>query len=151
MSDLKSFSPHIVVSNAAAAIDFYKKAFGAEETARHLVPNSSKIMHASLKIAGINLMLNDDFSKEMGEKCETTEALGGSPVVFHLQTDNADTAWAKALAAGAKVRMPLKDQFWGDRYGVLTDPFGLYWSIGQTIAKPTAAEVEEAAKAAFAH
>jgi PhnB protein len=72
-------------------------------------------------------------------------------VVFHLQTENADAAWAKAISAGAKVKMPLKDQFWGDRYGVLRDPFGLYWSIGQTIAKPTQAEVEEAAKAVFAH
>jgi PhnB protein len=151
MSELKSFSPHIVVSNAAAAIDFYKAAFGAEENARHLAPNSGKIMHASLKIAGTDLMLNDDFSASMGEKPETAEALGGSPVVFHLQTENADAAWAKALAAGAKVRMPLKDQFWGDRYGVLRDPFGLYWSIGQTIAKPTPAEVEEAAKTVFAH
>lgn len=151
MSQLKSFSPHIVVSNAAAAIDFYKAAFGAEESARHLVPNSSKIMHASLKIADVNLMLNDDFSAEMGEKPQTAEALGGSPVVFHLQTDNADAAWAKAVDAGAKVRMPLKDQFWGDRYGVLRDPFGLYWSIGQTIAKPSETELEEAAKAVFAH
>jgi len=151
MSELKSLSPHIVVSNAAAAIEFYKSAFGAEETVRHLAPNSGKIMHASLKIAGVNLMLNDDFSASMGEKCETAEALGGSPVVFHLQVENADAAWAKAVAAGAKVKMPLKDQFWGDRYGLLRDPFGLYWSIGQTIAKPTPAEVEEAAKAVFAH
>ena len=151
MSEPISFSPHIVVSNAAAAIDFYKAAFGAVELARHLAPNSGKVMHAALKIAGTNLMLNDDFSASMGEKPETAEALGGSPVVFHLQTENADAAWAKAIAAGAKVRMPLKDQFWGDRYGVLRDPFGLYWSIGQTIANPTPAEVEEAAKAVFAH
>jgi PhnB protein len=151
MSEPTSLTPHIVVSDAAAAIDFYKAAFGAVETVRHLAPNSGKVMHASLKIADVNLMLNDDFSASMGEKSETAEALGGSPVVFHLQTDNADAAWAKAVAAGAKVRMPLKDQFWGDRYGLLRDPFGLYWSIGQTIAKPTPAEVEEAAKAVFTH
>jgi len=151
MSDQLSFSPHIVVSNAAAAIDFYKAAFGAQEVARHLAPNSGKVMHASLEIAGSNLMLNDDFSAAMGGKPQTPEALGGSPVTFHIQTSDADAAWAKALAAGAKVKMPLKDQFWGDRYGVLTDPFGIYWSIGQTVSKPTAAEVEEAAKAVFAH
>lgn len=106
MSQLLSFSPHIVVSDAAAAIDFYKAAFGAEELVRHLVPNSGKVMHACLKIAGGNLMLNDDFSAAMGGKPETAEALGGSPVTFHIQTDDADGAWATALAAGAAVKMP---------------------------------------------
>ncbi|MGD0548176.1 MAG: VOC family protein [Terracidiphilus sp.] len=151
MSDPLNLSPHFAVSDAAAAIDFYKAAFGAVETARHLAPNSGKIMHASLKIANRDLMLNDDFSAEMGQKSETVEALGGCPVVFHLQVEDADAAWAKALAAGATVKMPLKDQFWGDRYGMLRDPFGIYWSIGQTVSKPTPAEVEEAAKAVFAH
>lgn len=150
MSELLNLSPHFSVSNAAAAIDFYKAAFGAVETARHLAPNSSKIMHAALKIANRDLMLNDDFSAEMGQKPETAEALGGCPVIFHLQVENADAAWAKALDAGATVKMPLADQFWGDRYGLLRDPFGLYWSIGQTISKPTPAEIEEAAKVAFA-
>jgi PhnB protein len=150
MSESLSLSPHIVVSNAAAAIDFYKAAFGAVEIVRHLAPNSGKVMHASLKIAGSNLMLNDDFSAGMGGKPETAEALGGSPVTFHIQTQDADAAWAKALAAGATVKMPLADQFWGDRYGMLRDPFGLYWSIGQTVAKPTQAEIDEAAKTVFA-
>ncbi len=151
MSQLLMLSPHIVVSNATAAIDFYKAAFGAEESVRHLAPNSGKVMHASLKIAGTNLMLNDDFSASMGQKPETAEALGGCPVVFHLQVENADAAWARALDAGATVKMPLADQFWGDRYGLLRDPFGLYWSIGQTVSKPTPAEIEEAAKAVFAN
>lgn len=151
MSQLLMLSPHIVVSNATAAIDFYKAAFGAEESVRHLAPNSGKVMHASLKIAGTNLMLNDDFSASMGQKPETAEALGGCPVVFHLQVENADAAWARALDAGATVKMPLADQFWGDRYGLLRDPFGLYWSIGQTVSKPTPAEIEEAAKVAFAN
>ncbi|MGA2889892.1 MAG: VOC family protein [Terracidiphilus sp.] len=150
MSDQLSFSPHIVVSDAAAAIEFYKAAFGAVEMVRHLAPNNGKVMHACVKIAGGNLMLNDDFSAAMGGKPETAEALGGSPVTFHIQTQNADAAWAKALAAGATVKLPLADQFWGDRYGMLRDPFGLYWSIGQTVSKPTAAEIEERAKAVFA-
>ena len=151
MSETLNLSPHFAVSNAAAAIDFYKAAFGAVETVRHLAPNSGKIMHASLKIGNRDLMLNDDFCAEMGQKSETAEALGGCPVTFHPQVAHADAAWAKALAAGATVKMPLKDQFWGDRYGMLRDPFGIYWSIGQTISKPTPAEIEEAAKAAFAH
>jgi PhnB protein len=140
-----------MVSNAAAAIDFYKAAFGAEELARHLAPNSNKIMHASLKINGGVLMLNDDFSNPKDCKSETPEALGGSPVTFHLDVPDADAAWAKAQAAGAEVKYPLADQFWGARYGQLKDPFGFYWSISQTIAMPTPAEMEEGAKAAFAH
>jgi PhnB protein len=151
MSENPSLTPHIVVSNAAAAIDFYKAAFGAEETSRHQAPNSKKIMHASLNINGGVLMLNDDFSDSMGCKCETPEALGGSPVTFHLEVPDADAAWAKALAAGAQVKFPLADQFWGARYGQVSDPFGHYWSIAQAIATPTQAEMEEAAKAAFAH
>lgn len=147
---MSNFTPHIVVSNAAAAIDFYKKAFGAEEQTRHLAPNSKKIMHASLTINGGTLMLCDDFSDAMGGKCMTTEALGGSPVTFHLHVADADVMWAKATAAGAEVTMPLADQFWGDRYGQLKDPFGHLWSIGQTISKPSKEEIEEGAKAAFA-
>jgi PhnB protein len=151
MSDQPTLIPHLVVNNAAAAIDFYKAAFGAVELARHTAPNSNKLMHASLRINGGVVMLNDDFSSSMGEKPQTAEALGGCPITLHLQVEDADDAWVKALAAGAKVKIPLADQFWGDRYGQLRDPFGHYWSIGQTVSKPTAAEIEERAKAAFAH
>jgi PhnB protein len=149
MSDNPTFIPHITSSNAAAAIDFYKAAFGATEVARHVAPNSDKIMHAMLNINGGVLMLNDDFSAHMKSKPETPEALGGCPVVLHLQVEDADAHWAKAIAAGAEVILPLADQFWGDRYGALRDPFGFKWSIGQTLRKPSAAELEEAAKAAF--
>ena len=144
-------TPYLVVSDAAAAIDFYKAAFGATEIARHLAPNTSKIMHATLSINGGTLMLNDDFSAEMGGKPETPEALGGCPVVLHLQVTDADAQWKKALAAGAQVFFPLKDQFWGDRYGVVRDPFGYKWSIGQAIRKLSESELEEAAKEAFVH
>lgn len=151
MSDRPTFMPHIVCSNAAATIDFCKKAFGATELARHIAPGTNKIMHATLAIHGGVLMLNDDFAEEMGQKSETPEALGGCPVVFHMQVENADAAWAQAVNAGASVVFPLKDQFWGDRYGVLRGPFGFKWSIAQTISTPSPAELEEAAKAAFAH
>ncbi|HXR40398.1 MAG TPA: VOC family protein [Terracidiphilus sp.] len=144
-----TFIPYIVVSNAAAAIDFYKAAFGAVELARHAAPNSDKLMHASMNINGGVLMMSDDFSASMGGKSQTPEALGGSPVTFHLQVADADAVWAQAVAAGAEVTMPLADQFWGDRYGQLRDPFGHRWSIGQTVARPTKEEVEEAAKAVF--
>jgi len=106
-------------------------------------------MHAHLLVHGGHLMLSDDFSAQRGARSETPEALGGSPVTFHLQTDNADEVWAQALAAGAQVTMPLADQFWGDRYGQLRDPFGHKWSIGQTLRAPSQEELELGAKAAF--
>jgi PhnB protein len=149
MEERPSFAPYLVVSNAAAAIDFYKNAFGAVELVRHPAPGTDKLMHAHLVIHGGHLMLSDDFSDKMGGKSETPEALGGCPVTFHLHVENADSVWGQALAAGAVVKMELADQFWGDRYGQLRDPFGFYWSVGQTIKTPSPEEVEEGAKEAF--
>jgi len=150
MENRPTFAPYIVVSNGAAAIDFYKSAFGAVELVRHLAPGTDKLMHAHLVVRGGHLMLCDDFSSIGHGKSETPEALGGSPVTFHLQVDNADAAWEQAVAAGAQVTMPLANQFWGDRYGQLRDPFGHKWSIGQTKSAPSEAEIEEGARTAFA-
>jgi PhnB protein len=149
MSDCNTFVPHLVVGNAAAAIDFYKAAFGAQELARVPAPNSNKVMHALLSVNGGRMILNDDFSAEMGEKATTPEALGGSPVTLHLQVQDANAAWKRAVGAGATVIFPLKDQFWGDRYGVVRDPFGHKWSIGQTVAKPSPEEIEKGAREDF--
>ena len=149
MSERPTFAPYLTVSNAAAAIDFYKLAFGAIELARHPAPGTDKIMHAHLVVHGGHLLLSDDFSQMAGRRSETPEALGGSPVTFHLQTDNADAVWEKAVAAGAEITMPLADQFWGDRYGQLRDPFGQKWSVGQALRTPSQEEIEEGAKAAF--
>jgi len=149
MSECMSFVPHIVVSNAASAIDFYKQAFGATEVARHMAPDSNKIIHALLAINGGHLILNDDFSEMMGQKPSTPEALGGTPLTLHLQVADADAAWAKAVRAGGEIVFPLKDQFWGDRYGQLRDPFGHKWSIAQTVAKPSSREMEQGARESF--
>ena len=149
MENRPTFAPYLVVSNAVAAIDFYKHAFGAVELVRHSAPGTDKLMHAHLVVHGGHLMLSDDFSAQMGGKSQTPEALGGSPVTFHLHVEDADAAWAKALAAGAEVKMPLADQFWGDRYGQLRDPFGHNWSIGQTLRNPTQEEIVAGAKEAF--
>jgi len=149
MSDQPTFAPYLVVSSAAAAIDFYKNAFGAVELVRHAAPGTDKLMHAHLVIHGGHVMLSDDFSAQMGGKSETPQALGGSPVTFHIHTDNADAVWAEAVAAGAETIMPLADQFWGDRYGQLRDPFGHKWSVGQTLRKPSEQELEQGAKAVF--
>ena len=151
MRERPTFAPYLVVSNAAEAIEFYKKAFGAEELVRHSAPGSDKLMHAHLVIHGGHLMLSDDFSQMMGGKSETPEALGGSPVTFHIHTDNADAVWEQAVAAGAQVAMPLADQFWGDRYGQLRDPFGHKWSIATHIKDLTTDQMQAAMKDAFAH
>jgi len=149
MENRPGFAPYLVVSNAKAAIDFYKQAFGAVELERHSAPGGDKLMHAHLVVNGGHLMLSDDFTAQRGAKSETPEALGGSPVTFHIQTEKADDVWAQAVGAGATVLMPLVDQFWGDRYGQLRDPFVHKWSIGQTLSNPTQEELEEGAKAAF--
>jgi PhnB protein len=138
-------TPHITVSNAAKAIDFYKQAFGAEDLGRHLTPDG-RIMHASIKIGDSPVMLNDEFPEWGG--CRGPQG-GKQPFVLHIQWDNVNQAWDRAVNAGAKITMPLADQFWGDRYGQLEDPFGYIWSMGQRVANPTAEEVEKKGKEMF--
>ncbi len=146
---ISSLTPHLFVSNAAAAIAFYKKAFNAEECTRHITPDGKRIMHAALSINGAPLMLCDDFPEYRGGKQSTPESLGGSPVILHLQVSEADPVFNQAVAAGATVAMPVADQFWGDRYGQVTDPFGHTWSIGAPIRKVTEEGAQEAASAHF--
>lgn len=140
-------TPHIVVSNAAAAIEFYKNAFDAQELVRHPAPDGKRVMHCALTINGSMLMLCDDFPEYNGGKSNTPESLSGSPVTLHLQVSDADAAFQKAVEAGAKVTMPLANMFWGDRYGRLRDPFGHDWSIGAAIRQVTQEEVEKAIQA----
>jgi PhnB protein len=138
-------SPHLVVDDAAAAIDFYVKAFDAVEYGRVPGPDG-KLIHAALNINGFMVMLNDDFPEMTGGKSMTPTALGGSPVTIHLTVTDVDTKFQKAVDAGATVVAPLEDQFWGDRYGVVRDPFGHLWSMGQPVREVSMAEIEEAMK-----
>ena len=147
--DPVGLSPYLVVSDAAGAIEFYKKAFGATEVARLTAPNSSKIMHARMDVFGSILMFADDFPEMMGGKPRTPEALGGTPVTLHLQLEDAKAVWDQAIAAGATVTMPLKDQFWGERYGQFLDPFGHQWSVGQVLKTVSHEEIHAAAKEQF--
>jgi PhnB protein len=122
--------PHLVCDPCPEAIEFYKKAFGAEEVGRVSQPGTGKIMHAALRIDGRMLFLCDDFP----EFCEDDEAsspkaLGGSPVTIHRYVTDCDAAVERAERAGATVKMPPEDMFWGDRYGVVVDPFGHNWSL----------------------
>jgi PhnB protein len=128
-------TPHITIRDrrAAEAIDFYKKAFGAEELMRH-PSDDGRLMHAHLRINGGSVMLNDDFPEHGGPS-----APPGS-LALHLNVPDADAAWKQALDAGAEVRFPLGDQFWGDRYGQVKDPFGFIWSIGAPIKQSQQSE-----------
>jgi PhnB protein len=142
-------TPYLTVSDAKAAIDFYIKALDGKEIARHAAPGSDKLMHARVDIHGSTLMFSDDFPEFMGGKSRTPQALGGSPVTIHLQVEDAQAVWDKAVAAGVTVTMPLMEQFWGDIYGQFVDPFGHNWSIGQAVKNPNATELKEGAEAAF--
>ena len=109
------------------AVEFYRQAFGAKEEMRHLADDGKRLMHAHLTINGGSLMLNDDFP-EYRDGGNALPAPAGT--TLHLQVPDADAAWDRAVAAGATVRFPLENQFWGDRYGQVEDPFGFTWSIG---------------------
>jgi uncharacterized glyoxalase superfamily protein PhnB len=122
---MHSLTPHLVCDGAAAAIDFYKKAFGAVEEARLPGPGG-KIMHAMLSIGDSKLMLVDEWP-DMG--AVGPKKLNGSPVTIHLYVTDVDATMKQAEAAGATVAGPATDMFWGDRYGRLIDPFGHHWSV----------------------
>lgn len=142
--------PHIVCDPCAEAIEFYKKAFGAEETFRMPMPGSDRILHAAILIDGRPLMLTDDFPEFCDGNSRSPKALGGTPVTIHRYVEDCDAAIRQAEAAGATVIMPAEDMFWGDRYGVVTDPFGHSWSLATHISDPSPEEMAEAAQAMFA-
>ncbi|MCI4590660.1 VOC family protein [Sphingobium sp. BYY-5] len=119
---------HLTIADgkAADAIGFYKAAFGATEQTRHLADDGARIMHAHLIVNDGPLMLNDHFH----EMADGNPAPPPASVTLHLEVDDADRWWNRALEAGASVRFPIDNQFWGARYGQLIDPFGHVWSIG---------------------
>lgn len=130
---MHTLTPHLICANAAAAIDFYVKAFNAVELAR-IPGENGKLMHATLRIGDSPLMLVDEFPQwgSVGPL-----ALKGTPVVIHMYSEDVDAAIAQAVAAGATLTMPAADMFWGDRYGQVKDPFGHQWSIATHIRDVT--------------
>ena len=118
-------TPYLILKDAARGIEFYKRAFGAAETMRMPGP-AGKVMHAEIKIGDSPIMLADEFP-EMGAR--SPQSLGGSPVILLLYVDDVDAVVAQAVAAGAKILRPVQDQFYGDRAGTITDPFGHSWTI----------------------
>jgi len=121
-----SVSAYLVVKDARKAIDFYRKALGAEPGTTMKTPDGQAIMHAEIHIGNSTVML----SQENPEwEMKSAETLGGSPVSLHLYVDDADKLFQRALDAGCEVAAPIMDAFWGDRYGKVMDPFGLQWGI----------------------
>lgn len=135
-----TITPHLTVKDCDKAIDFYKRAFGAEELALLRGPDNKSVMHAELKIGDSILMLNDEFP-EWGVLSPTT--VGGSSVTINLAADNADAAFDRATSAGATVKMPLANAFWGDRYGQLSDPFGHVWAVIQHLEDLSPEEIKK--------
>jgi PhnB protein len=140
---MHSVTPHLICAGAAKAIEFYKEAFGATEQARLPGPDG-RIMHAAILIGDSTVMLMDEMPEwgALGPK-----SLKGSPVTIHLNVDNADRVVERAVKAGAKVTMPVADQFWGDRYGKIEDPFGHHWSVAHPVREVS---MEDARKAMLA-
>lgn len=142
----RTITPFIVVDNAAAAIDFYRRAFGAKEIYRMAAPGG-KIAHAELKIGDSMLMLSDEMP---GSELKAPRALGGTPANIFLYLEDVDTVFKQAVAAGAKVDAPLADMFWGDRYGRLTDPFGHSWALATHKEDVAPQEMERRGREAMA-
>jgi len=143
-------SPYMTVHDAAAAIGFYGKAFGGRVVNRQAMPGGDKLMHVAMVLEnGGVLMFSDDFPEMHGGKSRTPKAVGGTSVTLHLDLPDVDAVWKRALDAGAEVTMPLADQFWGDRYGKLRDPFGHEWSLATRKSAPTQAELDAGAAKAF--
>jgi uncharacterized glyoxalase superfamily protein PhnB len=140
--NLQTITPHLVCAGAADAIDFYKKAFGAVEM-RRLAGKNGKLMHASIKIGNAAVMLVDEVP-EWGSLSPTS--LNGTPVTIHLNVPDVDAFVERAVKAGALLRMPVADMFWGDRYGIIEDPFGHKWSIATHQRDMSTEEIEEAMK-----
>jgi len=143
-------TPFLNIKGASEAIEFYKKAFGAEEIHRMPAPDGRKIMHAAIRIGKSFVFLADDFPEFCGGKSQSPTALKGTPVTLHHYVQDCDAAIKRAQDAGATVVMPAMDMFWGDRYGVVTDPFGHKWSFATHIKDLTPAEMQAGMKEAFA-
>ena len=140
-----SVTPYLILTNAAAAIEFYKKAFGAVELLRMAAPGG-KIGHAEIKIGDSPVMLADEFP-DMGFK--GPESLGGTPVSLMVYVDDVDKIYPQAIAAGGKEMRPLQNQFYGDRAGTLTDPFGHVWTVSTHVEDVSEEELAKRAEAAM--
>jgi PhnB protein len=140
-----TLTPYLTVHDGAGAIDFYKKAFGAQEEFRLESP-PGKIGHAELRIGDSKIMLSEEMP---GGSCRSPKSLGGTTITLFLYVEDVDRSFQQAVAAGAKVAMPVADMFWGDRYGQVTDPFGHSWGMATHKEDLTPEELDKRARAAM--
>ena len=141
----QTITPHLVVRGAARAAAWYVEALGADERGRIEVPGG-KLMQLELRFGNATVMLADEF-EELGVLSPLS--IGGTATVLHLSTDDVDALWQRAVGAGAEVRQPLSDTFWGERYGQITDPFGHRWGLAQRVRDVPEEEIAAAARALF--
>ena len=141
-----TITPYLTVKGAAAALDFYKRAFGAEEICQFPGPDGKSVMHAELKIGDSMFMLSDEFP---GAGCRSPQSLGATTMNMHVYVSDVDAAFDRAVKAGATALMPVADMFWGDRYGKLRDPYGHEWGLATHKLDLTPEEMAKAAQAAF--
>ena len=142
-----TITAHLIVPDVGKAIEFYKKALGAQETEKFMMPDGKGIMHAQMKVGNSMLMLGN----EMPPTCLSPKARGGTSTTLNLYVENADAAFDRAVKAGCTVRMPIGDQFWGDRYGQVEDPFGHQWSFATHKQDLTPDQIAENARKFFAN
>jgi len=142
-----TLTPHLTVRDADKALEFYKNALGAEVLNVARMPDG-KVMHAALRVGDSMLMLNEEMP-EFGALSPLSN--GGAGVTIHIYTENVDAAFDRAVSAGANVTMPLMDQFWGDRYGIVADPFGHKWSIATHVKDMSPEEMQRAQDEAMAN
>jgi uncharacterized glyoxalase superfamily protein PhnB len=143
---MHTVTPHLTVRDGQKLIDFYKHAFGATEVRRSVSPDGNSLLHAELQIGDSRIFLNDEFP-EMG--AHSPLAIGGTPVQIHLYVEDVESLYERAKSAGAKVVMPLADQFWGDRYGVVEDPSGHRWALASHAQDMTPEQMKQASAAMF--
>jgi uncharacterized glyoxalase superfamily protein PhnB len=142
-----SVTPMCMFKDARKAIEFYKRAFGAEELFAMPGPDGKGVMHAEVRIGDSIIMMGEENPQE---PCKSAETMGGSPVSFYIYVENADQAYRTALQAGAEAQMPVEDMFWGDRTGTVKDPFGYSWTLATHIKDLTMQEIQQGAQAFFA-
>jgi len=141
-----SVTPYIVCSDVAKAIEFYQRAFGAEELARMPGPDGKGVMHAEIQIGNGRIMMSEE---NPNWKIKSPTTLGGTPVSIQLYVEDCDRAFKRAVDAGATATMPPSDRFWGDRYSTLVDPFGHQWGIATHIQDLTPEQMQQGAQEFF--
>ena len=144
------FTPHLIVSDGLAALEFYKEVFGAEEGDLMMAPDGKRLMHGEFILDGHKVFVSDEFDLSEGGTCKSPETLGGTCVRVTLHVDDADRIVERAVAGGARVLMPVQDMFWGARYGKIVDPFGHEWGINQQLKEQSDEETQAAAADYFA-